>query len=630
MFRRENFAPNERLSAGRHSDDSLADDMIDAIFAQLSAADAYDFRRFASPRDPSAHLFPEWVDYYRLKFAIAKTLQPKTIIEIGVRFGYSARTMLEAAPQAVFTGIDLDSNAFGGVEGALSWARGITSEYEANFILVNSQNLSRLPGRDIYDLAHIDGQQDGDGTIHDLSLAFRQCRFVLLDGWFWSAENASAGAEALRRYRRAIEYSIVIPGYAGELLVKVAPEYLAEMATIDWSGDRSGRASSSGALRTIYTRSYFLGDCGGYEAFKRSAGKELEDTRLATVATLASSAPPGPVLDLGCGRGELTYHFAFDGRQVTAIDYSDDAIRLAESVLSSDTDLRARVRLVCSDVNSVRFDTKYALAVAVDLVEHLAPHELDCLYARVAAVLQADGIFIVHTAPNLWRYRFDYARRRRVAKSVGAYMPRQPRSEYELLMHINEQAPNILRAQLRKYFPRVAVWCGTSDDPGGTLLDPALSKFRAYDSIYAVASGLDFTDESLRSKFVMNPLGEDAMDLSISINCDATIVRGCDARIPVTVTNRSNADWRSRPPFPVYLSYHWIDADAGNHSEFGGLRTPFLLPLGPGQQRAMTMLVRAPLVPGRYKLRATLVQEYVRWFDQLGSTHYIDRDVEVR
>jgi hypothetical protein len=126
-------------------------------------------------------LFEEWVPYYRLKFAIAKTLQPKSILEVGVPFGYSARAFLEASPAANLLGIDLDCNLYGGQKGALEWARQITAAYDAEFVTADTQQMKRLPGS-IYDLIHVDGQQDGDGSWHDLELAVNQSWYVLADG----------------------------------------------------------------------------------------------------------------------------------------------------------------------------------------------------------------------------------------------------------------------------------------------------------------------------------------------------------------------------------------------------------------------------------------------------------------
>src|ERR1700720_87566 len=148
--------------------------MVEAILTELSKS-SFDFRKFANPYDPLSELFEEWVPYYRLKFCIAKVLQPKSILEVGVRYGYSARTFLEASPSAKFVGVDLNCDSFGGETGALAWARKITAQYDVRYIVADSQQMKRFPDG-IYDLIHVDGQQDGLGTFHDLRRAVSQGR----------------------------------------------------------------------------------------------------------------------------------------------------------------------------------------------------------------------------------------------------------------------------------------------------------------------------------------------------------------------------------------------------------------------------------------------------------------------
>jgi hypothetical protein len=136
-----------------------AQDILDA-----AANSEYDFRRVANPDDPLKHLFNEWVPYYRLKWAIARVLQPRMILEIGVRFGYSAATFLDACPAAAYLGIDNDSDTFGAQRDAIRWARHITRGTNAEYLMVDSQQLHELPGGP-YDLIHIGTQKDGEGSV---------------------------------------------------------------------------------------------------------------------------------------------------------------------------------------------------------------------------------------------------------------------------------------------------------------------------------------------------------------------------------------------------------------------------------------------------------------------------------
>ena len=106
----------------------------------------YDFRQTANRNDPLCHRFADWVECYRLKRAIANVLRPGSILEIGVRYGYSAMAFLDGSPGSRYLGIDLDADTFGGSKGALDWARGAMCALPADFVVADSQKMSRFPG----------------------------------------------------------------------------------------------------------------------------------------------------------------------------------------------------------------------------------------------------------------------------------------------------------------------------------------------------------------------------------------------------------------------------------------------------------------------------------------------------
>ena len=194
--------------------------MIDAILRAVRES-RYDFRATASPDDPLSGLFDEWVDNYRVKWGIAAGLQPRSILEVGVRYGYSAAAFLDACPSARYVGIDIDNDAYGGVAGALDFATKLLQPYDAEIVIADTQEMTRFPGGR-YDLIHVDGQQDGDGSFHDLELAVAQANYVLVDGYHWNRLNCMAVTEFMHRNLEAFEWYVVIPGYAGDLLAKCA------------------------------------------------------------------------------------------------------------------------------------------------------------------------------------------------------------------------------------------------------------------------------------------------------------------------------------------------------------------------------------------------------------------------
>ena len=585
--------------------------MLDLILAQAQKME-FDFRAVAYPSDPLQHLFREWVDYYKLKAAIARILQPKSILEIGVRFGYSAAAFLYGSPEATYVGIDNDSESFGGVRSATDWARKILPTGQTQLIIGDSQALTRFPGG-IYDLIHVDGQQNGDGTYHDMELAVKQGRVVLVDGYHWSTANFHAINDFLFRYRDVIEFYGVIPGYAGELLIKVSPSFLDSTASLP-----SGKPVDSVPLRNSYTVQYYLHDCGGWDSFQQHHGRHITDCRLGCMMTLALLKTPMRLLDLGCGRGELVYAAATRGVAVTAIDYSADAIAIAKNVFSGNEPCASNVEWICNNVITAPLTGTYDAAVASDLIEHMAPAEVDTLYAKMASRLPTHGLFIVHTYPNRWYYQYDYARRRRIAASVGAYLPADPRSRYEKLMHINEQSPRILLRQLRRHFKHVLLWFATPQDPLGSLARRfSRRELAASPNLYAIASHEPITADDVAKLLKTNPIPVDeTYKIFIELQkCPVSVARGSQFEINVKIVNGSKITLCSFPPVPVYIAYHWVDVESGSVAVYDGIRSP-LLPAAPEWSTCdYRAVVSAPTTAGVMKLQIRLVQEGVSWFE---------------
>jgi radical SAM protein with 4Fe4S-binding SPASM domain len=376
--------------------------------------------------------------------------------------------------------------------------------------------------------------------------------------------------------------------------------------------------TSSSTLRETYTNEYYLTDCGGFEAYRRSGGRLLVDERLVAVADIASLKPSGRVLDLGCGRGELTYYFASLGHSVTSIDYSRDAIELAHETFRDNPELKSRVDLICDDVCSIRLTGYYDLAIASDVIEHLNPAELDCLYREVAEHLSPTGIFVVHTYPNLWFFHYDYPRKRRLAAERGEFLPEEPRTKFELLMHINEQNPRVLRRQLNQYFPNVVLWFGEPSDMGGSLLRSfSHRELAGARDLFAIASPSLVDLDQLICRFQTRTLQPVLLrDLRLSGAASQLVVStGVEFEVEVELENKTPMPIGSVMPYPVLISYHWLQPD-GYVVVHDGIRTAIKPLLAPGHRRPFSVRIVAPDQPGSYVLRITLVQEGMQWFDQ--------------
>lgn len=311
---------------------------------------------------------------------------------------------------------------------------------------------------------------------------------------------------------------------------------------------------------------------------------------------------------------------------MTAIDYSRDAIALAEKTFAGDPSLRSRVELICSDVCSLDLTGEYEIAIASDVIEHLGSSELDRLCEMVVEHLSPTGVFVVHTYPNLWFFQYDYPRQRRSAAQRGQLLPDEPRTKFELLMHINEQNPRVLRRQLHKHFSHVMQWFANPSDMGGSLLRTfSHRELAGARDLCAVASKIPIDVDQLRKRFQSPALEPGPLrDLRLSAAAPrGSVVADSEFEVEVELDNQTPFAFGSVAPYPVSICYHWLQPD-GRVVVHDGIRTAIRPLLAPGHRRTFSARIVAPDQRGRYVLRLTLVQEGVQWFDRPEIAAYCD------
>jgi hypothetical protein len=282
------------------------------------------------------------------------------------------------------------------------------------------------------------------------------------------------------------------------------------------------------------------------------------------------------------------------------------------------------------DVNDAPLSGAYDVVVASDLIEHMTPGEVDRLYSRTASHLSPSGVFIVHTFPNAWYYKYEYPRRVREAQKLGAYLPPEPRSHYEELMHINEQSPRGLKRQLSAHFPHVLLWFANHD-----LMNPfehlkrrfARHELRAAGDLFALACHSPIDTEVLLSRLDPSPPVPIDLDLQI-VQIPAHVQAGSRFSARVRLTNNSGMALKTRAQNPFHLSYH-CSSETRQVVVFDGLRTR-IPTLKPGLAVEIDMHLEAPAAVGVCLFRLTLVQECVQWFDEPPQNLFADAWVEVK
>lgn len=151
---------------------------------------------------------------FEWKYAIAKWLQPKSILEIGVRYGYSLCSFLCAGPLSRITGIDNGS-------------------YKSDWSSVTQRALKLCPRYDQFqwiscdattleafsphDLTHIDGPHTYDATLNLLRKA--RSHAILVDDTLTCPDDMRAVRQFCQEQSARVRELIHIPSHVGESLI---------------------------------------------------------------------------------------------------------------------------------------------------------------------------------------------------------------------------------------------------------------------------------------------------------------------------------------------------------------------------------------------------------------------------
>lgn len=144
-------------------------------------------------------------------------------------------------------------------------------------------------------------------------------------------------------------------------------------------------------LPKFYDNKYYYQQCEGFGEF--SNGKISK--RFNPLYDLIGELKNKTVLDIGCGRGEISSYCALKGAVVYGIDYSKDAIKIAKGSFD-------KVNFKVMDAKKLQFRNHFSDKVLLlDFVEHVYPEELSIILEEVKRVIKPNGVIIIHT-PNLW------------------------------------------------------------------------------------------------------------------------------------------------------------------------------------------------------------------------------------
>jgi ubiquinone/menaquinone biosynthesis C-methylase UbiE len=223
----------------------------------------------------------------------------------------------------------------------------------------------------------------------------------------------------------------------------------------------------------VYDEQYYQTCCGGYEEWQASQGAQAAG--IYHYALDRAGFTPGEVLvDVGSGRGELLALAVKSGAaRAVGIEYAEAAVRLAQKTLAAQGAEAAEA--IAGDARDLPLEDEMAdLVTMLDVVEHLAPPELDAALREAHRVLKAGGRLLVHTFPSRTVYDVTYRIQRAWLPWRLRTWPADPRLDVERLMHVNEQTVPGLGASLR-----AAGFVDVKSEPGEWVYDAFFPADRA-------------------------------------------------------------------------------------------------------------------------------------------------------
>lgn len=199
---------------------------IRRLYTQL----AYDHKPYLCKWEREIHDGALLTEEFRVghacfKLAVSLVIQPRTILEIGVRAGGSAMAFLTGTPFAHYTGLDNREGDTKHEYDFIGHAEDLFIKNRVKFQLVDadSQMLSSFHFGQSYDFIHIDGDHTRAGVAHDVAAAIASGpKWILLDDCRDTSVLAGFADGMRSKIRGCVEWAYFEETWTGNILVKLS------------------------------------------------------------------------------------------------------------------------------------------------------------------------------------------------------------------------------------------------------------------------------------------------------------------------------------------------------------------------------------------------------------------------
>ena len=158
---------------------------------------------------------------YEWYYSISKSIKPKSILEIGVRYGFSLCSMALGCDKDVYLeGWDNLNPEYVGDKKVLDYAvNNIESiDYKVNLKIIDSHIVEKLDRN--FDLIHIDGDHSYEGALSDINLVKHNTKYMLINDYSFISDVKKAVDYFVENNQDIIEYTEFFDSYRGTFLIK--------------------------------------------------------------------------------------------------------------------------------------------------------------------------------------------------------------------------------------------------------------------------------------------------------------------------------------------------------------------------------------------------------------------------
>jgi len=221
----------------------------------------------------------------------------------------------------------------------------------------------------------------------------------------------------------------------------------------------------------IFDEFYYSNVCFGSEEYKKSKGLKLNPKVEKIIDDLRLTRKMD-VLEIACGRGDTSLYIAKKVKTVIGIDYSEDAIKIANNIKSlSKKKIKDKLTFLTMKANRLKFKTgSFNMIILIDALDHLNKNEVNQTFLEMLRVLKPGGTIFIKTCANkillnkTYRYyilplnKFLTTIDKVIKGTNYKSLPDSSRTVEAKIQHVNEVDYFYLNSLFRKYDLQGKIW----------------------------------------------------------------------------------------------------------------------------------------------------------------------------